>query len=85
MSAASPSGPSDAGALVAALERLIDQPELGPRLGAAGRAWVLAERTWAADGARYRDLYESVLERFDPASAVTAPLPAATPAVASAR
>ena len=55
----------DAQALVAVLERLMDTPGLGPRLGAAGRAWVLAERTWAADGPRYRDLYQAVLERFD--------------------
>jgi glycosyltransferase involved in cell wall biosynthesis len=58
----------DVDALVATLERLIDGPELAARLGAAGRDWVLAERTWAADGARYRDFYASVLERFPSSS-----------------
>jgi glycosyltransferase involved in cell wall biosynthesis len=65
---------ADAAALAAALERLMDDRASGRRLGAAGRAWVLAERTWAADGRRYRDLYEAVLDRFDP-SAVPAPPP----------
>jgi glycosyltransferase involved in cell wall biosynthesis len=68
---------SGAGALVAALERLMDDPALGRSLGAAARTWVLAERTWAADGRRYRDLYEAVLDRFDPA-AVPPPPPDAT-------
>jgi glycosyltransferase involved in cell wall biosynthesis len=63
--------PGDAGALVAVLGRLMDQPTLAVRLGTAGRAWVLAERTWAANGPRYRDLYESVLERFDGVRPVT--------------
>lgn len=58
-----PSG--DGAALAATLERLIDQPQLGADLAAAGRAWVLKERTWAANGARYRDLYAAILERFD--------------------
>ena len=55
----------DSAALAATLERLIDQPRLSADLAAAGRAWVLAERTWAANGVRYRDLYEAILERFD--------------------
>lgn len=59
----------DATALAAVLERLMDQPELGARIAAAGRAWVLAERTWAANGPRYRDLYAVINERFDPVSA----------------
>ena len=61
-----PSG--DVAALVAVLSRLMDDRGLGGRLGEAGRAWVLAERTWAADGTRYRDFYASVLERFDRSS-----------------
>ena len=48
----------DVDGLVAALERLLDEPRLAARLGAAGRAWVAAERTWASNGRRYRDLYE---------------------------
>lgn len=55
--------------LATTLERLMDAPDLAERLGSAGRRWVLAERTWAADGRRYADLYASLLERFDPAGA----------------
>ena len=62
-----PSG--DAAALAIALERLIDQPQLAQRLGATARSWVLSERTWAANGPRYRELYTSILERFDPTTA----------------
>ncbi|MFI5528347.1 glycosyltransferase family 4 protein [Kitasatospora sp. NPDC051853] len=38
--------PGDAGALAAALGRLLDDPELRARLGAAGRERVLARFTW---------------------------------------
>jgi glycosyltransferase involved in cell wall biosynthesis len=38
--------PGDAGALAAALGRLLDDPDLRGRLGAAGRARVLANFTW---------------------------------------
>jgi len=38
--------PADAGALAAALGRLLDDPELRERLGAAGRQRVLANFTW---------------------------------------
>ncbi len=65
-----PSG--DAGALAAVLERLMDQPQLGDRIASAARTWVLAERTWAANGPRYRDLYGSILERFDPEATIPA-------------
>ncbi|MFF9347398.1 glycosyltransferase family 4 protein [Streptomyces sp. NPDC014734] len=51
--------PADAGALADALGRLLGDPELRARLGAAGRARVLARFTWkqAALGtaARYRE------------------------------
>ncbi|MFB7913169.1 glycosyltransferase family 4 protein [Streptomyces sp. NPDC056061] len=51
--------PADAGALADALGRLLGDPELRTRLGAAGRARVLARFTWkqAALGtaARYRE------------------------------
>ena len=47
----------DVDGLVAVLERLLGDPALATRLGAAGRAWVTAERTWASNGRRYRDLY----------------------------
>ncbi|GGZ11159.1 glycosyltransferase family 4 protein [Streptomyces poonensis] len=51
--------PGDAGALAAALGRLLGDPDLRARLGAAGRERVLARFTWAkaAEGtvARYRE------------------------------
>ncbi|MET9731681.1 glycosyltransferase family 4 protein [Streptomyces sp. NPDC006458] len=51
--------PGDAGALAAALVRLLNEPELRTRLGAAGRERVLSKFTWAraAEGtaARYRE------------------------------
>lgn len=53
--------PGDAAALVAVLERLMDQPASGASMAAAGRSWVLAERTWASNGPRYRALYERIL------------------------
>ncbi|MFE9438056.1 glycosyltransferase family 4 protein [Streptomyces sp. NPDC006602] len=51
--------PGDSGALAAGLSRLLSDPELRARLGAAGRERVLARFTWAraAEGtvARYRE------------------------------
>ncbi len=52
----------DARALAAAVERLMDDPDLARRLGEAGRAWVSRERTWAANGPRWTTIYESVLQ-----------------------
>lgn len=49
--------PDDVDALVACLERLMDAPELGRALGAAGRAWVVRERTWAANVPTYEAVY----------------------------
>ena len=51
----------DAGALAAAVGRLMDDPALAARLGEAGRAWVTRERTWAANGPRWTEIYEHVL------------------------
>jgi glycosyltransferase involved in cell wall biosynthesis len=55
----------DAAALASTLERLIDDPELGRRMGVAGREWVARERSWAANGPRFRAVYDRVLERWD--------------------
>jgi glycosyltransferase involved in cell wall biosynthesis len=55
----------DAAALATALERLIDDPALGRRMGEAGRAWVARERSWAANGPRFRAVYDEVLARWD--------------------
>jgi glycosyltransferase involved in cell wall biosynthesis len=51
----------DAKGLAWTLEQLIDQPDLIRRYGQAGRQWVLAERTWAANGERYRAIYEGLV------------------------
>ena len=47
----------DPAALAEALERLAADPAERERLGAAGRQWALATRTWAGNARRYRDLY----------------------------
>ncbi|MDQ2964905.1 MAG: glycosyltransferase family 4 protein [Chloroflexota bacterium] len=54
----------DADGLADALETLIDQPEMRRLFGDAGRAWVLAERTWGHNGERYREIYRDVLNRW---------------------
>lgn len=41
--------------------RLLGDPDLAARLAENGRAWVLAERSWAANGPRYRAVYDEVL------------------------
>ena len=51
----------DATALAAAVERLMDDPELAARLGEAGRDWVTSERTWTSNGPRWTEVYETVL------------------------
>lgn len=50
----------DVDSLVAELEALHGDPERRRRLGEAGRAWVVAERQWSANGERYRRVYASV-------------------------
>jgi glycosyltransferase involved in cell wall biosynthesis len=50
--------PEDPDDLAAVLGRLIDDPALRRELGQNARAWILAERTWAKNGARYRELFE---------------------------
>ena len=49
--------PEDPVHLADVAEELIDDPAERRRLAAAGRAWVASERTWAANAARYRELY----------------------------
>jgi PEP-CTERM/exosortase A-associated glycosyltransferase len=40
------------------LERLVDDASLRTRLGRSAREWVRQNRTWSANGRRYRELYE---------------------------
>lgn len=50
----------DAGEIAAAARRLIDNPELGARMGAAGRAKTLADYTWERVGDRALDAFHDV-------------------------
>ncbi len=47
----------DAHALADTLAPLVDDPERRASLGEAAREWVAAERTWAANGQRYLDVF----------------------------
>lgn len=53
--------PGDARALADAIATLADDPERRVSLVAAGQAWVLADRTWTSNGARYRAAYEAII------------------------
>jgi glycosyltransferase involved in cell wall biosynthesis len=56
--------PGDPESLARAVEIMLDNPEQTRSLAAEGRRWVLAERTWAANGQRYQDIYREVLDRW---------------------
>ncbi|KMS81529.1 glycosyl transferase family 1 [Streptomyces leeuwenhoekii] len=75
--------PGDAGALAAGLGRLLGDPELRARLGAAGRERVLRHFTWAraAEGtvAHYR---EAIARAAGPGGTPAPPPAAASPAAA---
>ncbi|WP_406426796.1 glycosyltransferase family 4 protein [Streptomyces sp. NBC_01589] len=53
--------PADAGALAAALARLLGDPELRARLGTAGRARVLARFTWKQAAIGTAELYRQAI------------------------
>ena len=55
--------PGDAGALAAALGRLLGDAELRARLGAAGRERVLARFTWARAAQGTAELYRAAMAR----------------------
>jgi PEP-CTERM/exosortase A-associated glycosyltransferase len=50
--------PEDALGLAEVMEELLADPAARKRLGTNARQWVGAHRTWAANGHRYRELYE---------------------------
>ena len=52
--------PEDAADLAAVAERLIEAPDLRAALGERARDWVRRERSWEANAARYRRLYEEL-------------------------
>jgi glycosyltransferase involved in cell wall biosynthesis len=60
--------PEDAHALAATIERLVDNPALRHRIADAGRRWVIAERSWSANGPRYREVYDFVRAAHRPAN-----------------
>ncbi|MFF1723560.1 glycosyltransferase [Streptomyces sviceus] len=74
--------PGDSGALAVALSRLLGDPDLRARLGAAGRERVLARFTWAraAEGTvtRYREAIADATTATTPAP-TTAPSRSAVP------
>ncbi|WP_053754443.1 glycosyltransferase family 4 protein [Streptomyces sp. MMG1533] len=80
--------PGDSGALAAGLSRLLSDPELRARLGAAGRERVLARFTWAraAEGtvARYREALAAPLSHARPRSRGGTPVAAAAPSRSTA-
>ncbi|MBT0994614.1 glycosyltransferase [Cellulomonas sp. DKR-3] len=52
--------PDDETALADALETYVTDPDARRRAGAAGRAWVLAERTWRGAADQYAALYRGL-------------------------
>jgi glycosyltransferase involved in cell wall biosynthesis len=53
--------PGDPQALAAAIGRVLDDPELGARLGAAGRERVVNRYTWANTAARTVEVYRRAI------------------------
>jgi PEP-CTERM/exosortase A-associated glycosyltransferase len=52
----------DPEALAAAVQALLQQPDLWPSLKGAARRYVEAERNWKASAARYVNVYASIME-----------------------
>ena len=59
--------PGDPAALADAVTTLLDHPEQATRLADRGRQWVLTERTGAAHGQLYQDVYQELMDRWRPA------------------
>jgi rhamnosyl/mannosyltransferase len=64
--------PGDAGALSAAIERLLSDAALRQRLGAAGRARVRAEFDVGVMGRRVMEIYDQALRRAGTAAGAVA-------------
>jgi glycosyltransferase involved in cell wall biosynthesis len=78
--------PGDAGALTAALDRLLSDPHLRHRLAAAGRARVLSHFTWTRAAQATADLYREAISTQKsgaPRVSQAPPGPGENPAVAS--
>ncbi len=57
--------PGDPIGLADAIEELMDDAGLRGRIAQEGHDWVVSERTWAANGPRYRAAYEAILGPID--------------------
>ncbi|MGC5585584.1 glycosyltransferase [Ornithinimicrobium sp. W1665] len=53
----------DPGGLAAVVARLMDDPDLRHDVAARARRWVVAERTWGHNAARYAEIYRRLAER----------------------
>jgi len=62
----------DAAALEKALEDVLAQRTLWPQIRQQARRFVESERTWAGSVARYRDVYQRALRRYDRTQTVQA-------------
>ena len=76
--------PDDPGALAGAIGRLLDDPELRARLGAAGRRRVVSTFTWPVTAAQTAACYQALLEGRPLPGAPTAPSGKADPAARGA-
>lgn len=61
--------PGDGGALAAAIGQVMDEPELGARLGVAGRARVLERFSWQRTAAGTAEQYRALLAQGAPGAA----------------
>ena len=60
----------DAAALETAIDDLLARREIWPQIRMQARQFVESERTWAASVARYREVYQRALGRYDRAQPI---------------
>jgi len=77
--------PGDADALTAALDRLLGDPDLRRRLGAAGRARVLDRFTWTRAAQATAELYRAAIDEHAAAGPTAPGTPTTAPAATTAR